>query len=119
LSELSGSAGTLPPSQIVSEFPKLNEGIVLGVTVKVYVVDAAHCPASGVNVYVPETWLSTIAGLHVPVIPFDDVNGNAGTLDPAHIEALVPKEKPGVTIGFTVTVKLAVVAHTPATGVKV
>jgi hypothetical protein len=52
-------------------------------------------------------------------MPFDDVNGNAGTLDPAHIAALVPNAKPGVTMGFTVTVKLAVVAHTPATGVKV
>ena len=52
-----------------------------------------------------------MAGLQLPVIPLADVPGNAGTVPPAQIDKLVPKLNVGVTIGFTVTVKLVVVAH--------
>ena len=45
----------------------------------------------------------TTAGLQVPVIPFDEVTGNAGTASPSQIVAL-PKENVGVITGFTVTV---------------
>jgi hypothetical protein len=45
-----GSKGTDAPAQIVSEFPKLNVGIILGFTVTLNVVAVAHCPAVGVNV---------------------------------------------------------------------
>ena len=37
-----GSVGTEPPEQIVSEEPKLNAGVVLGVTVMVLTVGIAH-----------------------------------------------------------------------------
>ena len=61
----------------------------------------------------------TVAGLHEPVIPLSDVPGNVGTAAPAHIERDVPKLNTGVTFGFTVTLKLAVVAHWLPFGVKV
>jgi hypothetical protein len=57
-----------------------------------------------------------IAGLHVPFIAFVD---NAGAAAPAHMLNEVPKLKVGVTIGLTVTVKLAGNAHWPAVGVNV
>ena len=49
-----GKPGTEEPAQIVSAVPKLNNGVILGVTVIVSVVAEAHCPAAGVNVYVAE-----------------------------------------------------------------
>ena len=39
--------------------------------------------------------MSTTAGFHVPVIPFEDVVGNVGTVSPAQIVRLVPKLKVG------------------------
>ena len=42
----------------------------------------AHCPADGVNVYVPFTWLSTADGLHVPAIPSEDVVDKTGGTEP-------------------------------------
>ena len=119
LSETDGNAGTVPPAQIVSVVPILNTGIVIGVTVTVKLVLFAHWPADGVNVYVPEFWLSTTAGLHVPAIPFVDAPGNAGTALPAQIVSDVPKLNVGVTIGFTVTANVADVAHKPGDGVNV
>ena len=63
--------------------------------------------------------MSTVEGFHVPVIPFVDVAGNAGTVPPAQIVKLVPKLNTGTMFGVTVTVNVAVVAHSPAVGVKV
>ncbi len=63
--------------------------------------------------------MSTTDGLHVPVIPLVDVAANVGTVPPSHIVAVVPKLNVGVIFGFTVTVKVAVVAHCPAVGVNV
>ena len=63
--------------------------------------------------------MSTTAGFHVPVMPFEDVVGNAGTASPAQIVRLVPKLKVGTIFGFIVTVKVVVVAHNPAVGVNV
>ena len=114
-----GKIGTLPPAQITSEVPKLNVGVMLGATVTVNVTGSEHAPAEGVNVYTPEAWLSTVAGLHVPVIPFVEVVGKEGTLAPAQIESEVPKLKTGVIIGLTVTLNAVVVAHWPIDGVKV
>lgn len=57
--------------------------------------------------------------LHVPVIPLFEVVGSDGGVDPAQILIAVPKLNAGVIIGFTVTTKFAVVAHCPASGVKV
>ena len=63
--------------------------------------------------------MSTVAGLHVPVILLIEVAGNAGTDPPAQIARAVPKLNVGVTIGFTVTVNVAGSAHCPASGVNV
>ena len=54
LSEVVGNVGTASPEQIVNVVPKLNVGVTFGVTVTVRLVVVAHCPAVGVNVYVPE-----------------------------------------------------------------
>ena len=63
--------------------------------------------------------LLTVDGLHVPVILLSDVVGNAGTVPPLQTERVVPKPKFGAMFGFTVTVNVVVVAHSPAFGVKV
>ena len=49
-----GNTGTVPLAQIVNDVPKLNAGVILGLTVTVNVAGNAHCPAVGVNVYTPE-----------------------------------------------------------------
>jgi hypothetical protein len=51
------------------------------------------------------------------VIPFVEVVGNTGATVPEQIAGT--GSKVGVTIGLTVTVSVAVVAHWPAVGVKV
>ena len=91
--------------------PKLNVGVMFGVMVTVNVVDVAHCPAVGVNVYTPGLLLSTTAGFHVPFIPFVEVLGNVGAVPPAQIFDEVPKLNDGVIFGFTVTVNVADNAH--------
>jgi len=53
---------------------------------------------------VPEFILSTTDGLHVPVIPFDDVVGKAGTVPAVQMDSAVPKLKVGAIFGLTVTV---------------
>jgi len=57
------------------------------------------------------------AGDHVPVMPLVDVFGKAANAAPEHIVATGLKV--GVTLGVTVIVKVAVVAHCPAVGVNV
>ena len=57
------------------------------------------------------------AGAHVPEIPLFDVVGNAARVAPEQIGATAVKV--GVTCGLTVMVKVVVVAHCPALGVKV
>jgi hypothetical protein len=54
LSDVVGKTGTAPPAHIVSEVPKLNVGVMFGLTVTVNVVGITHPPEVGVNVYVPE-----------------------------------------------------------------
>ena len=117
--EVFGKAGTASPLQIVSEVPNENSGVALGFTVTVNVTAGAHKPAVGVNVYTSEAVLLTVAGFHVPVIPLEEVVGNAGTVPPEQIVRLFPKLKVGVTFGFTVTVSVAANAHCPAAGVNV
>ena len=63
--------------------------------------------------------MSTVDGLHVPVILLVDVVGSVGTVPPEHTVSVVPKLNVGVMFGFTVTVKVVVVAHSPAVGVNV
>ena len=50
LPDVAGSDGTVPPAHMVREVPKLNVGVILGLTVTVNVVPVAHCPGEGVNV---------------------------------------------------------------------
>ncbi len=50
LVDVVGNAGTVPPLQILNVVPKLNVGVIFGLTVTVNVVGNAHCPAVGVNV---------------------------------------------------------------------
>ena len=47
--DVPGSTGTVLPAQIVSEVPKLNKGVVFGVTVTVRLVTGAHNPGEGVK----------------------------------------------------------------------
>ena len=56
-------------------------------------------------------------GDHVPVILLFEVVGKAAKVAPEHIGATAVNV--GVTCGFTVMVKVVVVAHCPALGVKV
>ena len=114
-----GNAGTVDPIQMEALVPKLNVGVSIGLTVTVNVCVVAHTPAVGVKVYVPLAVLLTVAGLHVPVTPLLDVVGNAGTVPPLQIVSVVPKLKVGTVFGTTVTVKVVVVPHSPAFGVKV
>ncbi len=109
--EVPGNEGAVVPEQILMDVPKLNVGVITGFTVTVNVVEDVHEPDVGVNVYTPETLLLTNEGLHVPLIPFDDVPGKFGTEPPAQIFNNVPKAKVGMMTGFTVTVNVAGVAH--------
>ncbi len=58
-----------------------------------------------------------MAGDQVPVIPLVEVVGKAAKLAPEQIGAT--ELKVGVIFGFTVIVKVVVLAHCPAFGVKV
>ena len=115
LLDIAGNTGAAELRQ--SEPNGLKVGVIIGLTVTSIVVDVAHWPASGVNVYVPFTVLLTVAGDHVPVIPFVDVVGNVGATEPEQKGATGAKV--GVTLGFIVTVNVVAVAHCPASGVKV
>ena len=119
LVDVVGKEGAVPLAQMVIDVPKLNAGVIFGLTVTVNVVGKAHNPAVGVNVYTPAFWLSTAAGLHAPVMPFADVVGNTGTVALAQIVNDVPKLNAGVMFGLTVTLNVAGTAHKPAVGVNV
>ena len=54
LLDVVGSEVTVAPEQTVSELPKLNVGVMFGLTVTVNVVGTAQSPAVGVNVYTAE-----------------------------------------------------------------
>jgi hypothetical protein len=103
LLDVVGNEGAAAPAQIVADVPKLNVGGILGFTFTVNVVELAHGPALGVNVYTPDAVLLTTAGLHVPLIPSVDVLGNTGTVPPEQIVDDVPKLKTGVIFCITVT----------------
>ena len=57
------------------------------------------------------------AGDHAPVYPSSEVVGNAFKVPPGHIGATAVKV--GVVFGITGTLRVVVVAHCPAVGVKV
>jgi len=114
LVEVVGNADNASPLQIAGTAVKV--GKVAGFTVMIKVVVVAHCPTVGVKVYVVVVVLFN-AGDHVPVIPLVDVVGNADKTSPLHIAETGVNV--GVTLGFTVIIKVVVVAHCPAVGVKV
>ena len=114
LLELVGNGDKVAPEHIGAT--AVNVGVTFGLTVIVKVVVVAHCPAVGVKVYVVVAVLLS-AGAHVPVIPLLEVVGNGDKVAPEHIGATAVNV--GVTFGLTVIVKVAVVAHCPAAGVKV
>jgi hypothetical protein len=66
----------------------------------------AHCPTSGVKVYVPLLALSTIDGDHKPVIELLEEVGSEGTIPPEQMLRVVPKLKVGATTGLISIVKL-------------
>ena len=101
-----GNADNVPPEQIGTT--ALNVGITLLLTVIVNEAVVAHWPAVGVNVYVVVAVLFS-AGDHVPVIPFNEVVGNADKVPPEQIGATALNV--GITLLLTVIVSEVVVAH--------
>ena len=114
LLEVNGKAAKVAPEQMGATAVKV--GVTCGLTVMVMVVVVAHCPVLGVKVYVVVVVLLS-AGAHVPEIPLFDVVGKAVKVAPEQIGATAVNV--GVTCGLTVMVKVVVVAHCPAVGVKV
>jgi hypothetical protein len=55
--------------------------------------------------------LLTTAGVHTPVIPFDELAGKVTTGAPSQMVVLVPKGKVGAIMGFTVTVNVVPATH--------
>jgi hypothetical protein len=113
--EVACKTGAVAPAQIGATAAK--SGVCTASTVTVSTCADAHCPASGVNVYVPLTVLSTVDGDHVPLIPFGEVLDNVGAVEPAQIGATAAKS--GVWTAFTVTASTCDDAHCPASGVNV
>ena len=54
LFDVSGKDGTPSPAQIISAVPKLKSGLILVFTVTLKSLVVEHCPAFGINVYMPE-----------------------------------------------------------------
>jgi len=114
LLDVVGKGVKVAPEQIGAT--AVNVGVIFGFTVIVIVVVVAHCPAVGVKVYVVVAVLSK-AGAQAPVMPLLEVVGNGASVAPEQIGATAVNV--GVTFGLTVIVKVVVVAHCPAVGVKV
>jgi hypothetical protein len=114
LLDVVGNAVRVAPAQIGATALKV--GVTFGLMVIVNVAVVAHCPAVGVKVYVVVAVLSK-AGDQIPAIPLLDVVGSADKVVPAQIGATAVNV--GVIFGLTVIVNVAVVAHSPAVGVKV
>jgi hypothetical protein len=113
--DVAGRTGGVDPLQIA--VTGANVGTAGWLTVTVRVVVFAHCPVAGVNVYVPDAVLLTIAGFHVPVIPFVDVVGSTGDADP--LQMAVTGANVGVAGAITVTFSVVIAAHCPDEGVNV
>jgi hypothetical protein len=114
LLEVVGSGVSVVPVQMGAIALKV--GVIFGLTVIVKVVVVAHCPGSGVKVYVVVAVLFN-AGAHDPVMPLLEVVGKGDKVAPEQIGAV--DVNVGVTLVLTVIVKVVVVAHWPGFGVKV
>ena len=84
----------------------------LGFTVTVVLEVLAHCPALGVNWYVPLLTLLTAAGLQMPVMPLFEMAGKTGAVSPSHNAGSALKI--GVTVLVTLTVLVATDEHPAA-----
>ena len=113
--DVAGSVGATDPVQI--RFTAAKVGVMLELTTTFKVVVPAHCPAAGVNVYVPDAVLLTVAGFQVPAMPLVEVAGNIGGTEPVQIGLTAAKV--GVRFGLTVTVVVVLLAHCPTAGVNI
>jgi hypothetical protein len=113
--EVVGRTGATEPLHIGAM--AANVGMMVELTVTSNVVVDPHCPGSGVNVYVPDAALLTVAGDHVPVIPFVDVVDRTGATDPLHKGAMAANV--GTMLEVTVTSSVFVDPHCPGSGVNV
>jgi hypothetical protein len=94
----------------------LKVGVTGSPTVIVIVVELAHCPADGVNVYVVVVVLFK-AGNQEPLILLLDVVGNGEIEEP--VQTCPTGVNVGATCWLTAIVIEAVDAHCPAEGVNV
>lgn len=97
----------------------VNAGVICEVITTSIVVVMPHCPVFGVNVYVvvPIVDVLIVAGLHVPLIPFNEVEGNVGAVlfwqsGPICVNV-------GVICVEITMLMVVVAAHCPAAGVNV
>lgn len=86
-------------------------------TIIVIVTVVAHCVLLGVKVYVPVAVLLIVEGLQLPAMPFNEVVGNTGGVEPGVIAGMAVNV--GVTVGFTITINGAATIHLPAEAVKI
>jgi hypothetical protein len=114
LLEVVGSGVNGAPEQIGPA--AVNVGVMLELTTIVSVAVVAHCPASGVKVYVVVVVLSK-AGDQLPVMPLLEVVDNGARVAPEHIGANAANV--GVMLELTTIVSAVVLAHCPAVGVNV
>src|SRR5687767_576931 len=112
LFEVPGSV-KVPPSQIAGTC--VNVGVTFGFTVTVIVAVLAHSPFRSEERRVGKV-VVLMAGLHVPGMLLFEVPGSV-KVPPSQIAGTCVNV--GVTFGFTVTVIVAVLAHSPFAGVKV
>ena len=114
LVDVVGSGVKVAPEQIGPT--AVNVGVILELTTIVIVAGVAHCPGSGVKVYVVVVVLSK-AGAQAPVIPLLEVVGKGVKVAPEQIGPTAVNA--GVMLELTTIVIVAAVAHCPAVGVKV
>ena len=120
LSDVVGSTGAAPPTQIVVG-TVAKTGVTLDAIVMLSVTGATQEPADGVNVYGvggPATDVFTVAGFQVPVIKLSDVVGSTGAGPPTQI-AVGIEAKVGVTLAAIVMLSVTGAAQEPADGVNV
>jgi hypothetical protein len=115
LVEVVGNGARAAPEQIAAT--GLNVGVTYGFTTIVNKAWVPHCPSNGSKVYVVVVVLLTATGDHVPVIPFVEVRGNGAKGSPVQMGPTGLNVV--ITFGFITIVIVAVVAHSPAEGVKV
>ena len=61
--------------------------------------------------------LLTVEGVQLPAMPFKEVVGKTGGVEPGVISPMAAKE--GIIVGFTITIKGAATIHFPDEAVKI